>query len=342
MLAKNDPLLRWTITAWSQTDTVDGVRFSLTTNHPCHLHILWTSQCPWKHVPIKKTRGADVGKKVYFCCVANTAVWQEEAGDTLLHTIIVEPWAACTTRWYRFLGTVQGQDSPSSSPCFELHHVAVIEPVTAYFYPDKHPEVTCLDGYTRYSDGWANPWSDIHDHEGNYADNAAGGASAGIWSGFNENAWREINRINLLFDTSSIPLGSNIISAELRVWGQAGYGYYHLEGLNYTVVESFPDSDVELVPTDYQKYYTSPWSDVKTQAQLGDVGYHTFIFNALGCGFIIRGGITKMGIREYSHDCLNNPPVWVYFASASFGIETADAAYPPRLPRLKIVYLPPA
>jgi len=110
-------LTHWAMLTLLVQDTETGETITITTNNPCHLSMLWTDIPPQKHITIGKERGADIAKVTRFCCVATRLIEQEEAGDTTTHTFIVTPWPGGETRWYRFHGTVEGQDSPSDTPC---------------------------------------------------------------------------------------------------------------------------------------------------------------------------------------------------------------------------------
>lgn len=111
----------WQVLTIEQTVTPAGYEIVITTDHYCNLILRWTNTVPQKHILPVIRRGAPVGTIIDQCFVAYHDVPQEEEGDTLVHTFIVEPWPHCEWRWFYFFGTVDGHDSPSLSPIYEKH-----------------------------------------------------------------------------------------------------------------------------------------------------------------------------------------------------------------------------
>ena len=125
-----EQLLHFAILDIVQTLTATGYQIVVYTNNPCHLFMRWTNVIPQIHILTKIERGAPVHKGTRYCFVAYKDNEQEEAGDTLEHTFIKEPWAVCETRWFYFFGTVNGVDSPSESAIFKKHRLgAPLEPL---------------------------------------------------------------------------------------------------------------------------------------------------------------------------------------------------------------------
>ena len=103
--------------------TGDGYLITCRTNNPVHLWLRWTTTVPQKHIHARIVRGAQVGTYIDQCFVVYTDVEQEEPGDTLIHTFIVEPWPHCETRWFYLWGTIAGETSPSASAIFKKHRI---------------------------------------------------------------------------------------------------------------------------------------------------------------------------------------------------------------------------
>ncbi|GAH46713.1 unnamed protein product, partial [marine sediment metagenome] len=91
-----------------QIVTSTGMRIIVTTNVPCHLYCYWTATEPEKHLIPILTRGTQLHTQLKMCFVDWNENEQEEAGDTLIHTFIKEPWAHCETRWLTFRAQVMG------------------------------------------------------------------------------------------------------------------------------------------------------------------------------------------------------------------------------------------
>lgn len=111
----------WYITNIVQTETADGYQIVVTTNVPAHLFLRWTLAPPGQHIKTVMQRGAPVQKIIDQCFVATNDINQAEAGDTLTHTFLVEPWPVCQTRWFYFWGCRVMQRQPSTSPIYEKH-----------------------------------------------------------------------------------------------------------------------------------------------------------------------------------------------------------------------------
>ncbi|MBA7593023.1 hypothetical protein ES708_35232 [subsurface metagenome] len=95
-----------------------GFIITLTTNVPCHLWLYWTNKPPWTHKKTALSRGLLIDEYAYWCFVAWHKIEQDEDGDTLVHTFLWLGWAEGETRWFRFHGEIDGQESPSDSPIY--------------------------------------------------------------------------------------------------------------------------------------------------------------------------------------------------------------------------------
>lgn len=66
-------------------------------------------------------RGLTILQIPYYCFTVYEDNEQYQSGDTYHHTFIKEPWATCETRYFYFLGTIGGVESPSTSPIYSKH-----------------------------------------------------------------------------------------------------------------------------------------------------------------------------------------------------------------------------
>ena len=123
------PIANWCILLVTQTKTATGYKITCWTNVPCHLYMFWTPTEPQKHMRTRIVRGVSVLDTPAYCFVTWHENEQEEAGDTIYHTFIKEPWPVCETRWYTFRALVNNEWSPSSGPIFKKHRSAPTEPV---------------------------------------------------------------------------------------------------------------------------------------------------------------------------------------------------------------------
>jgi len=168
----------WYITNIVQTQTATGYQIVVTTNVPAHLFLRWTLAPPGQHIKTVMERGAPVQKLIDQCFVATNDINQAEAGDTLTHTFLVEPWPYCQTRWFYFWGTRVMYRQPSTSPIYEKHNVAptIITPcqsppgttpggqgvtwcqrVSSCIYPTITFKLTTISFWLRSYAGWPYP-----------------------------------------------------------------------------------------------------------------------------------------------------------------------------------------
>ena len=115
------PIQNWLIINSAQERTLTGEKITIYTNVPCHLWMRYTLINPKIHKITRLRRGLAAMEDWYFCFDVYIDNDQEEAGDTLVHTFIKEPWPYCEERWYYFHGNVNGIPSPSTSPIFYKH-----------------------------------------------------------------------------------------------------------------------------------------------------------------------------------------------------------------------------
>ncbi|KKL89594.1 hypothetical protein LCGC14_1913130 [marine sediment metagenome] len=111
----------WAVTEFSKILLDDGFLIQCTTSRPCHLYLRYSLVKPQKHTDPVFRRGLAMHQDPRFCFVSWRENEQETVGDTLTHGWYKRNWAECETRWFYFVGTRAGQQSPSVSPIFELH-----------------------------------------------------------------------------------------------------------------------------------------------------------------------------------------------------------------------------
>ena len=143
------PLPNWCILLVTQTPTATGYKITCWTNVPCHLYMFWTNEEPQKHMRTRIVRGLSVLDTPAYCFVHWHQNEQEEAGDTIYHTFIKEPWPECETRWYTFRALVNNEWTTSAAPIFKKHRGAYTEPVLII---EHDPAATGL--YSLHLDMW--------------------------------------------------------------------------------------------------------------------------------------------------------------------------------------------
>ena len=201
------PLLQklWQLLAIEYTPAANQVTILVTTNFPCHLFMRWTLTKIRIHDLTHLVRGEAFMTDHYYCVDCYNDNEQEEAGDTLTHTFTKPNWPVCQTRWFYFWGTRNGQPSPSESAIFEYHQLP-LEFVTVTF---PAVDQTC--------DLWRTeaPWEACRT-----APLSTGGRvylAAYQLKSYVLRYLYYISRGVLRFDTSTIPLGTTILSVTLQL-----------------------------------------------------------------------------------------------------------------------------
>lgn len=151
----------WYLKTITQTRTASGEQFVLVTDVPCHLWLRYSFIEPKKHtIPVER-RGLPLREDLYFCFDSYLDVEQVEPGDTLIHTIIVEPWPYCQERWYYFHGEIAGVPSPSTTPVFYKHPIAPPGPVATN---DCQPLFSHNYGYCQFWNAAGQTFTPDHDY----------------------------------------------------------------------------------------------------------------------------------------------------------------------------------
>lgn len=209
---------------------------------------------------------------------------------------------------------------------------------TATFYPDPNVEVTSVDGWVTDNANnmsWANL---IIEPGSNFADNGASGYLIYIKSDGVADQWDDLLRSCFLFDTSSIPDGSVIISATLSIYGSGKADNLTITP-NINVYSSAPASDTALANGDFDSLGTTAYCD--TPVTYGDwnvAGYNDFELNTAGLAVIDDTGITKLGLRNANYDVSGTPPAWGNTLDSYLQGYFADEPLTTKDPRLVVVY----
>lgn len=99
----------------------DGFLIIATTDVPCHLYCRMTKTPPLKHSLPSMRRGLRLTGDIRFCFVVYEDNEQVEDGDTILHTWYKRNWPVCETRWFYFIGSINGATVVSETAIFHLH-----------------------------------------------------------------------------------------------------------------------------------------------------------------------------------------------------------------------------
>ena len=165
-------------------------------------------------------------------------------------------------------------------------------------------------------------WDTVHNSSSGSANYLAGNCNttSNIKGAANKTA---ISRSYYPCDTSGINDEATILSAILKIYLIVIYDDYNGDGYDYlAVVKTFQASTSELVGDDYEDCGYGDSGDAGGHASDANVvkgssdvdinglstgSYQNFTLNATGLGWIVKDGITKIGLRE-GHDIEDNFP----------------------------------
>jgi len=206
------------------------------------------------------------------------------------------------------------------------------------FYPNAHPETTSVDGFIQRG-ALLQTWAQLRDGVGTVSDSYLFANNGINFLSSNTSAkWEELERVIILFDTSSLlNLGNVIIrSVTLSLYGfiTAGGTKNKQDDLgiapDVNVYSSNPASNTELVPADYGALGTTPFCNTPITYANWKEGWNTFTLNANGIAAISKTGITKFGLRNANYDAANIEPSWsahlqsyLFWYAADCGLATA-------------------
>lgn len=311
----------------TEVSLLEGFKITVTTDRPCHLFMRWSHEQPLTHPAVRFERGVRLMSGLRYCFVAFHENEQLELGDTLLHTFEKRNWPVCETRWFYFIGSVQDEEMPSSSPIFHLHRTE--EYIASTFGPsagslsNRHIQQTNVN------------WTMVHNAPSGTIPATYDLPWAQLTAGESLTASYWLYRAFLSFDTSAIPAGSQILSAQLAIFVQANYRTSSAAFPYCCITQGVQDDPV--IPTNYgAQWGETDVGGTKDFVTFVPLEYNDIDFNALGLGFIVPGGVTKLCLRG-QQDVEDRPPPLgsnrVVFNSTQKG-----EGYQPRL---TVNYIPP-
>lgn len=323
----------------SAVDTVDGVDIGCTTNNPCHLWCRWTASNPWLHITRAQERGAPLYLLPRYCFVAFTDVEQNEAGDTLSHTFDIDPWEVGQWRWYYFLGTVSGAESPSRGPL--LQHKKLPLPITIDCYSQDPNKTYGYDGYIQRGITGGETWSNIRNAWSGTACNDSFTWGIIRLNNMYTETWRYLTRIIAIFNTSGIPSGAEIQEAALHLYCE-GWSNQFTTDPAFNAFMAAPVSDSGVNTADYRMIGNEPLSGAPVYKSAVSVpGWVQLPFNDFGKEFISQGAgaKTKIGLRSL-WDAYNAPPLRLPKSqNMTCSIRMAESVAQGTRPFLRVTYL---
>lgn len=208
-------------------------------------------------------------------------------------------------------------------------------PTTVYFYPDRHPETSSVDGYVRRQK------YGTYDSVRNGAGTEAYDQGA-VYVNLNTTTtpyWFGLYRAIMLFDTTAIPpgAGSKITEGKVRLWCITK-GNSFATAPTFVIVSSSPNTDTALIAADYGSLGVAPLSDIIAYADIPEAAYYTYTLNAAGLLAITKGGVTRLGLRMYNWDVLSTPPVYGVDKIMTLHNADSDVSYKFHGPRLEVTY----
>jgi len=332
------PGSKWFMSGIEQNLTATGYIIVIHSDTSCHLWMRWTVIPPQEHLIQRTKRGLAFLVDKYFCFDAYHDNEQEEAGDTLEHTFIKEPWPSCETRYFYFHGEIAGVASKSTTAILSKHRVQPPPtPITAYFYPDAHPEVSSVDGFAQRAQSESS-WASLVIGPGIAAYDKDYNIQIGMHS-WTLQTWYFLNRALIVFDTTSIPVGSTIQSASLDLFCSRKFDDLSATpGLVLTPAN--PASNTALMSSDYQAVSNTPLlSPVLAYGDIQLNAWNTFTFNSAGLAYIVPNQHTKLAVRFHPYDVLGTTPPWSHYTRTEIQFHESDA-HPTSRPQLTVTYLP--
>lgn len=207
---------------------------------------------------------------------------------------------------------------------------------TLTVYPDPHPEVNTVDGYT-YPDATEMLWADKRNQGG------GGSNDSLIYSGHilridtktTSGYYSNIFRAHFLFDTSSLGSDVNITSSEFSFVCAYKQSTFASCDRDFHLCSTNPASNTELVPDDHQTVGDISFGSIGFNSVV--VGRNYIALNSNGLAAISKTGISKFGARMGA-DINNIEPTWGVNKLAYYtGYYTENSA---NKPRLDVTYQP--
>lgn len=328
---------KWFITSIEYTLTGTGYKITVTTDAPVHLWMRWTTIQPKEHMIPVIRRGVPFRSDKYFCFDVYEDNEQNQAGDTTSHIFMKPNWPVCETRYFYFHGEVAGIPSPSTSAIFDKHRVAPPpEPITAYFYPDAHPEVSSVDGHC-FRQVADSTWTSLVTGDGNFAFDGNFNIEPYISCDGALNEYHRCARGMIVFDTRAIPAGATIVSASLDLFCKAKIDLLAATpGIVLTPCN--PASVTAIIAADYQTITNELLSAIVPWADLAMNTWSVWTLNAAGLLAVTPDGWTRLAIRFHPYDVLDVQPPWIANWLTKYQCRSADSEFLKR-PKLTVTYL---
>lgn len=196
-----------------------------------------------------------------------------------------------------------------------------------------------LDGYTyRYIDS-GETFSTLAGGNGTVGGSNDSQVAHFIYAGDSTNTWRYINRMMIVFDTSSIPDTATIDSVIFSIY--CPYKYFPATLQDYLVISpGTTTTNTSIIAADYQLntspvvYASIPYSTLSTGGNTPNA-YYDFTFNATGRNAISKTGLTKIAMK-WASDASVTAPTWSASAYAQFNVYLSEQA--DFKPKLTITY----
>lgn len=208
---------------------------------------------------------------------------------------------------------------------------------------DPDPESTSVDGYAGSFYTTGTSWATIRstDHSGPPALADDSGTGMNILISGTASSWTRIYHPILLFDTSALPDTAVITAVTLNI--RCGSVQDDLSmSPDVVVVSSNPASNTAIAYGDYDTLGTTEYSNVISYGSFSAGNWNTFTLNSSGRAAVSKTGVTKLGLREHTHDLHNSEPSYAGASAISFvTFYSADYTGTTSDPYLTITYVIP-
>jgi len=197
----------------------------------------------------------------------------------------------------------------------------------ATFSPDASPETSTVDGRTVAANKSLS-WTDMIAETANYVRDTAVSEELRVWAKNTTDNWDVIERIHLLFDTSSIGSDQSVDSASLDV--SIDSVYFDDLGLSWNIYGTDPASDTSLATGDHDNVGTTPFSDSPRYLSSESTDWTTVSLdlNTDGESAIDLDGISKFGLatQEDRENDSWGDPTWTASDRSGFKVRLAENA----------------
>lgn len=292
-----------------------------------------------RRIPYIK-RGADFEMSSVTCFVATKTYDQDEGGDTLTHTFIVDPIVYGQDYYFYFTATHGGAPSASISQIFHANcPVPTVVPETVKIYSAPSAGgVSCDCQLQRY--GRKEYWPAIHDGVGTQCYCGYLNIPVGMTTGSRWPYWKYMYRMKVTHDLAIIPVGSTIqavsyhfklLSKQNTCGGGPSVALYELPSPYYHTCSV----------SDYQKCGSTKISNQILWADLTPGAFHELVIDPAYFSLFVPGAKSVFSVREASYDGPNIASPWWYYCYNVLQIQAVDTAGEASDPYLEITYMPP-